>query len=151
MTPRHGQLRFRVRYCDTDQMKTYYNARVLEWFETGRTELLRSLGKSYRQWERDGVILPVTETYVKFDARAEYDDELVLTTTMSMVSRVRLRCDCRIEQTDSGEPVCSGYTVHVLTDASGKPIRPPRWVTELVDGYLADGDVSGAPPTEPRL
>ena len=135
-TPR-GEVRFRVRYCDTDQMKTYYNARVLEWFESGRTELLRALGKPYREWERDGVFLPVAETHVKFDARAEYDDELVLTTTMSMVSRVRLRCDCRIERADSGEPVCSGYTVHALTDASGKPIRPPRWLTELVDGYLA--------------
>jgi acyl-CoA thioester hydrolase len=149
MTPPHGQLRFRVRYCDTDQMKTYYNARVLEWFETGRTELLRSLGKPYREWERDGVFLPVTETYVKFDARAEYDDELVITTTMSMVSRVRLRCDCRIERADSGEQVCSGYTVHVLTDASGKPIRPPRWVVQLVDGYLA-AQTQPQRQTEPR-
>ena len=124
MTSPHGQLRFRVRYCDTDQMKTYYNARVLEWFETGRTELLRSLGKSYREWERDGVFLPVTETYVKFDGRAEYDDELVLTTTMSMVSRVRLRCDCRIERADSGEPVCSGYTVHVSDRRLGQADPP---------------------------
>ena len=44
-------LRFRIRYSDIDQMGTYYNARVLEWFEWGRTELCRTLGKPYRQWE----------------------------------------------------------------------------------------------------
>lgn len=124
-------LRFRVRYCDTDQMKTYYNARALEWFEAGRTELLRVLGKPYREWEQEGVFLPVTETHINFLGRAQYDDELVLTTTMSMVSRARMRCDCRIEQAATGEPVCTGYTVHAVTDAAGRPIRPPRWVTEL--------------------
>ena len=124
-------IRFRVRYCDTDQMRTYYNARALEWFETGRTELLRVLGKPYREWEQEGVFLPVTETHIKFEGRAQYDDELVLTTTLSMVSRARMRCDCRIEQAGTGEPVCAGYTIHAVTDASGKPIRPPTWVADL--------------------
>ena len=38
---RHVQ-NFRIRYSDIDQMGTYYNARVLEWFEWGRTELCRA-------------------------------------------------------------------------------------------------------------
>ena len=120
MTQPQNILRFRVRYCDTDQMKTYYNARVLEWFEYGRNELLRAVGKPYREWEGEGVFLPVTETHIKFVGRAQYDDELVLTTTMTIVSRLRMRCDCRIEQAESGKPVCSGYTVHALTEVSGQ-------------------------------
>ena len=35
----------RVRYSETDQMGTYYHSRALEWFEWGRSELLR-LGKN---------------------------------------------------------------------------------------------------------
>lgn len=141
MTQTCSVIRFRVRYCDTDQMKTYYNARALEWFETGRTELLRVLGKPYREWEQEGVFLPVTETHIKFEGRAQYDDELVLTTTLSMVSRVRMRCDCRIEQVETGERVCTGYTIHAVTDASGKPIRPPLWVIDLA---TANTDAAGA-------
>jgi acyl-CoA thioester hydrolase len=36
-------LRLRVRYSETDQMGTFYNSRALEWFECGRTELMRNL------------------------------------------------------------------------------------------------------------
>ncbi len=39
-SPRHS-FRFRVRSSETDQMGTFYNSRPLEWFEMGRTELLR--------------------------------------------------------------------------------------------------------------
>ena len=45
----------RVRYGETDQMGTFYNSRALEWFECGRTELLRAIGAAYagvsgRKW-----------------------------------------------------------------------------------------------------
>jgi len=58
--PRHT-VQFRVRYSETDQMKTYYNSRALEWFEYGRTELCRALGKPYREMEQLGVLFPVSE------------------------------------------------------------------------------------------
>ena len=74
MTNAQHVLEFRVRYSETDQMRTYYNSRALEWFERGRTELLRAMGKTYREMERLGVMLPVTEAHVEFLGRAEYDD-----------------------------------------------------------------------------
>ena len=49
----------RVRYADTDQMGVVYYANYLIWFEVGRTELLRTLGWSYREMEHAGIGLPV--------------------------------------------------------------------------------------------
>jgi len=128
-----GVLLFRVRYAETDQMQNYYHARVLEWFEYGRNELLRALGKPYRRWEEDGVQLPLVEVHVRFLGKAQYDDRLKITSSVSMASRLRVRFDARIEHADSGQLVCEGHTVHVVTDTSGKPIRPPGWLVELVD------------------
>lgn len=125
---------FRVRYSDTDQMMTYYNARVLEWFEFGRNELLRALGRPYRLWEQDGVRLPVCEAHLVFDGPAQYDDLLRLTTTVSMPSRARVRFDSRVVQEDTERPVCHGYTVHAVVDADGRPMRPPTWMTALIGG-----------------
>lgn len=125
---------FRVRYSETDQMQTYYNSRALEWFETGRTELLRALGKPYREMESLGLMLPVREAHVEYLGRAQYDDLLKLTATMSKVSRTQVRVDVAIEQADGGEPVCRGWTVHVVTNREGRPIRPPEWFTTLLDG-----------------
>ena len=125
---------FRVRYSETDQMQTYYNSRALEWFETGRTELLRSMGKPYREMESLGVMLPVREAHVEYLGRAQYDDLLKLTATVSKVSRTQIRVDVEIEQAEGGDPVCHGWTVHVVTNREGRPIRPPEWFTALLDG-----------------
>ncbi len=127
-------VRFRVRYSDTDQMMTYYNARVLEWFELGRNELIRALGKPYRLWEEEGVRLPVCEAHVEFDGPAQYDDLLRLTTVLSISSRARFRFDSRVVQDETEAPVCHGYTIHAVVDTRGRPIRPPAWMTALVDG-----------------
>ena len=52
----------RVRYAETDQMNVVYYANYYVWFEIGRVEVLRSLGLSYRQLEKDHNLgLPVIE------------------------------------------------------------------------------------------
>lgn len=123
---------FRVPYSDTDQMGTYYNSRPLEWFEQGRTELLRALGKPYRQMEPLGVQLPVVEAHVEYLGRASYDDLLKMTCVLSPAGKARIRVDVEVEHADGGRPVCRGYTVHAITDPAGKPIRPPDWLKELL-------------------
>jgi acyl-CoA thioester hydrolase len=141
MTNAQHVLEFRVRYSETDQMRTYYNSRALEWFERGRTELLRAMGKPYREMERLGVLLPVTEAHVKFLGRAEYDDLLRMTSILSRAGKARVRVDVQIEQAETGQAVCRGYTVHAVTDPSGKPIRPPEWFAALIDsGTPTTGD-----------
>jgi len=125
-------LQFRVRYSDTDQMRTYYNARVLEWFELGRTEALRAAGKPYREMEQLGVLLPVSEAHVEYQGKAQYDDLLTMTSRLSMEGKARIRFDVQITHAATGQPVCRGWTVHAVTDASGKPIRPPAWLVGIV-------------------
>jgi acyl-CoA thioester hydrolase len=123
----------RVRYSEIDAMGTYYNSRALEWFECGRTELCRATGKPYTDWEADGVGLPLVEAHVEYLGPAKYDDELKIVTRGNSVGRVRLRFDVAIENAATGQPVCRGYTVHAITDAAGKPIRPPGWLKRIFE------------------
>jgi len=125
-------LLLRVRYSETDQMGTFYNSRVLEWFECGRTEWLRQSGVAYAEMETRGVYLPLIEAHVKYLGRARYDDLLKVTTSASMSGKVRVRFDVRIEREDLAESVATGYTVHAITDRVGKPIRPPAWLVEVL-------------------
>ena len=124
-------IQFRVRYSETDQMGTFYNSRALEWFECGRTELLRAGGLPYAEMERRGAFLPVVESHVEYQGRARYDDLLRMTSRGSLAGRARLRVDVEIVQAEGGAPVARGYTIHAVTDPTGKPIRPPPWVAEL--------------------
>jgi acyl-CoA thioester hydrolase len=121
----------RVRYSDTDSMGTYYNSRALEWFECGRTELCRATGKPYTQWEADGVQVPIVEAHVEYQGKAQYDDLLKITVKAEMAGRARMRFDVTIEQAETGQPVCRGYTIHAITNNAGKPIRPPEWLLKM--------------------
>jgi acyl-CoA thioester hydrolase len=127
---RRQTIQFRVRYSETDQMGTFYNSRPLEWFEMGRTELLRHLGLPYVELEHRGVFLPLIEARVEYLGRARYDDLLAMTTVLSAEGRARLRTDVEIVQAAGGQPVVRGHTVHAFTDRDGRAIRPPVWVRE---------------------
>ncbi len=123
---------FRIRYAETDQMGTFYNARALEWFEVGRSELARSIGLPYTEWERRGAFLPLTEAYVKYSGRARYDDLLQMRVEAKMMGRVRLRFDYEIWHAEDDRPVASGYTVHPIVNHEGRPMRVPEWIQEAL-------------------
>jgi len=124
-------LQLRVRYSETDQMGTFYNSRALEWFECGRTELMRrKLGLSYAALEAQGVFLPLIEAHLEFQGGARYDDLLDITTAVALAGRARLRFEMQIRHHDSGKAVVRGHTVHAFTDAQSKPIRPPEGFLE---------------------
>jgi acyl-CoA thioester hydrolase len=123
----------RVRYSEIDALGTYYNSKALEWFECGRTELCRATGKPYTAWEADGISGPLIEAHLEYQGMARYDDELAITASAKMVGRARMRFDVRIENITTGLPVCRGYTIHAVTDLTGKPIRPPQWLTRIFE------------------
>jgi len=134
MSKRQDVLQLRVRYSETDQMGTFYNSRALEWFECGRTELMRRrLGMAYSGLESKGVFLPLVEAHLEFQGGARYDDLLDIASVLQMAGRARLRFDVQITQNATGKPVVGGYTVHAFTNAEGKPIRPPAWLIELME------------------
>ena len=66
----------RVIYADTDKMGVVYNGNYLSYFEIGRNELMRHLGLAYTEVEKNGLILPVIDAYVKYIKPAYYDDIL---------------------------------------------------------------------------
>jgi acyl-CoA thioester hydrolase len=118
-------------------MGTFYNSRALEWFECGRTELLRSIGVPYSHMESRGAFLPLIEAHVEFLGRARYDDHLEISTSFAFEGRARLRCLVGIKQVANGAPVARGYTIHAFTNQDGKVIRPPDWFLSAVNDALA--------------
>jgi acyl-CoA thioester hydrolase len=127
-------LELRVRYSETDQMGTFYNSRALEWFECGRTELMRRrLGLSYAAMEAKGVFLPLVEAHLDFQGGARYDDLLDIASAVEWSGRARLKFNVRVTQHVGGGAVVAGYTVHAFVGPASKPIRPPAWFVELLE------------------
>ena len=117
--------RIRVRYADTDQMGVAYYARYLEWFEVGRTEMLRAHGLTYAEIEKEKVALPVLEAYCKYRKPVRYDQLLRVVSRLHEMPRASLRIDYEIFD-EGGELLAEGYTVHTFINPEGRPVRPPR-------------------------
>lgn len=118
---------FRVRYAETDAMGVAHHSNYFVWFEAGRTELMRSLGWSYRQMEDEaGVRLPVIEASCRFLRPVRYDDEVVVKTTARLMSRVRVAFDYELLRPADGTLLAQGRTVHAAVDAGGRPCRLPE-------------------------
>ena len=128
-----------VRFFETDQMGGAYHTHYLVWFEVGRTEYLRSIGRSYRELERQGIIIPVLEVYCRYRRPARYDDRLRVEACCERAGRARVRFLYRILRED-GELLADGWTIHGVTDAEGVPRRlPAGLVRRLFPGESAEG------------
>ncbi len=123
----------RVRYSETDQMRTFYNSRALEWFECGRSELMRAMGVPYTTMEARGVFLPVVEAHLTYHGRAQYDDLMEMTTSAVFEGRARLRCNVSIVHAETRAPITSGYTIHAFISPEGRAIRPPAWFIQAFE------------------
>ena len=114
-------------------MGVVYYGNYLTWFEIGRTDLLRQLGATYRDIERDNVYLPVVEAQCRYLSPARYDDLIDIRTTASRRGKVRVRFDYSLSRADDTKVLAEGSTVHVATNASGRIQRLPERITELFE------------------
>jgi acyl-CoA thioester hydrolase len=86
----HHSINIRVRYPEVDAMGYLHHSRYLQYFEMGRVELLRSLGHSYADLERDGVLFVVVKVECRYKSPARYDEELTLITRVARQTHVRI-------------------------------------------------------------
>ncbi|QWU17844.1 acyl-CoA thioester hydrolase [Paenibacillus sophorae] len=98
----------RVRYQESDQMGVVYHSNYLNWFEIGRTEMLRGLGFSYLELENRGVLLPVTSAELQFKRSAKYDDTIAVYARMSSFTPLRLAFDYEVRRVSGQELSGSG-------------------------------------------
>ena len=127
---RSGTSVVRVRYAETDQMQVVYHANYFIWFEVARTDLLRTLGWSYREMELSGVSLPVIEAHCEYARPARYDDEIEIRTTGRLLSPVRMEFNYEVRLTTDATVAATGRTTHASVDQSGRPCRMPERVRE---------------------
>jgi acyl-CoA thioester hydrolase len=120
--------RVRVRYAETDQMGVVYYANYFIWFEVGRTDLLRTLGGTYKDLEADGIFLPVIDASCHYAQASRYDDELEIRTEGRLLSPVRLQFDYAVVRLADHVTTATGRTVHAALNGRGKPCRLPEKV-----------------------
>src|ERR1700751_4748927 len=128
--PAINETRLRVRYAETDQMGVVYHSNHLIWFEVGRVELMRQMGFSYRDMEReDGLFIAVVEVTCRYRAPVFYDEEVIVRTWLKTVRESVIIFHYELSRAGSGTLLAEGQTTHIVTDSKMK-------VSILPDKYL---------------
>ena len=131
----------RVLYGDTDSGGVVYYGNYLRFFESGRTEILRAHGTSYRELEARGYIMPVVECHSRYKASARYDDLLMVETSICEVRKMACRFNHRISRADNGRLLVKGYTLHACVNREGKLTNFPAYFLAKLQEISSDGVV----------
>jgi acyl-CoA thioester hydrolase len=112
-----NETRLRVRYAETDQMGIVYHSNHFIWFEVGRVELLRQLGFTYKEMEReDGCHIAVVDARCRYKAPARYDEEIIVRTHLKNIRESLIHFGYELLRAADGTLLAEGETTHIVID-----------------------------------
>mgnify|MGYP000915242247 CR=1 FL=1 len=127
----------RATYKDTDQMGVVYYANYFIWFEIGRGEFMRRCGVSYKDFEKEGIMLPVTHACCDYIKPVRYDDMIRIEVSIHELTRASIGFLHDIYSYPGDELLASGRTKHVFMGQSGKIQRAGEKILHIFEEALS--------------
>jgi len=129
----------RIRYADTDQMQYAYNGKYFEYFEVGRTEMMREQGLTYRSIEKSGYQMPVYEAFIQFKNPAFYDELIEVETRVEKLPLAKVHIDHTITSLERNIVIAEGYIELAFIKSDTKKLtRAPEFFTDAIRKYFKD-------------
>lgn len=129
----------RVQYADTDQMHYAYNGKYFEYFEVGRTEMMREHGLTYRTIEENGYQMPVHEVFLKFKNPAYYDELLEVETRVEKLPLANVHIDHTIHSKERKIVIAEGYIELAFIKKETKRItRAPEFFIKALKTHFQE-------------
>jgi acyl-CoA thioester hydrolase len=127
---REHTIRHRVRYDECDPMGFVHHSIYLQYFEMGRTELLRQSGGRYRDMEDADTLVVVVRVDCRYKRPARYDDLIDIHTRIAKVTAAKIIHDYTITRDD--ETLVTATITLAVIDRQGKIQPVPK---DLLDRY----------------
>jgi len=116
--PTTAETTLRVRYAETDQMGVVYHSNYFVWFEVGRVELLRQLGFTYKEMEKqDDCVIAVVDARCRYKSPARYDDELVVRTHLKNIRESMIHFGYQVLRPADNSLLAEGETTHIVVNS----------------------------------
>lgn len=123
----------KVRYAETDQMGVVHHGNYPQYLEMARIDWLAQFEISYRQMEKEGVMLPVYSMQFKFLKPAVFDDILTIETRLKQKPNVKIEFEYSIYNQEK-ELITTASTVLVFMDAlTRRVIRCPQYILDTME------------------
>lgn len=142
----------KVRFYELDPYGHMNHSVYIQLFETGRIELLDSVGLGLHDLEIEGYRFVVSQIATKFSASAVGGDSLVVETEVLEIRRASSRWGQRIFRLPAGTPadttekpggeelLATQEVVAAVTGIKGRPTRFPDFMVARLTPYLVDSN-----------
>ncbi len=120
-----------VRYAETDQMGIVYHTNYGIWYEIARTNLLKDIGYTYSNIEKNGVMLPVIDLNIHYISPTYYDDTITIKTTVSKLLGAKIEFSYSTYRNNIDSPVNTGKSVHAFVNTDMQLINFKRHSPEI--------------------
>jgi acyl-CoA thioester hydrolase len=123
-----AETKFRVRYAETDRMGIVHHAAYVVWLEEGRSHFMRAQGRSYTQFEQEGISLAVAELHVRYGQAARYDQRVTVRCWVEEVKSRQITFGYEVVETETGDLLATARSKHICVDGQGRVTTiPARW------------------------
>ena len=122
--------RIRTRFAETDAMGIIHHGAYASYLEEARTELLRSGGFPYDRVRRDGIDFAVLELHVRYRRPLRFADDVDISVVPGKSTRATFQVAYLLQV--AGETCSTAISVHGAVDPTGRPVRLPSWLAEVV-------------------
>jgi acyl-CoA thioester hydrolase len=119
-------------------MGVVYHANYLIWCEIGRTDHIRTAGTPYRDIEKQGITLAVSEASMRFHASARYDDLIRVETALTKVTSRTLIFDYVVKNAETGERLATVSTTLISLDPGGRVAAMPAELRARLSTIASD-------------
>ena len=111
-----SETKIKVRYQETDQMGIAHHSVYPIWFEEARTNFIKSIGISYSEIEKLGIMLSLTKLSCKYIRPALYEDILIIQTKVKKLTNVKIQFEYKVFKEQ--QLINEGETEHPFVDKS---------------------------------
>jgi len=109
-------------------MGVVHHAAYVVWLEEGRSSWMRKHGSSYAQFEREGLLLQVSEVQLRYRQPARYDRQITVRCWVEELKSRQITFSYEVIDTESGMLCANGYTKHICVNREGQVTTlPERW------------------------
>jgi len=122
MSAEHS-VELRVRYDERDPMGFVHHANYMKYFEIARTDLYRTRGGSYRDFEASGLFVVVAKIECRYLSPARYDDLLKIFVKVDRITEAKIEQSYLVER--DGQRMVTGSVTLAVIDRDGKLQRIP--------------------------
>lgn len=126
----------KVRFYELDPYSHLNHSAYIQFFETGRIELLEHVGMDLESFAARGYRFVVNRIHTSFDRPVHAGDTVTVETEIVELRRASSTWRQRLVR--DGEVVARQELRAAITDNDGKPVRAPEDLAEALDPYFAE-------------